>query len=107
MNAGSMVRLCATGWHVAHVRPLPPKGSRKNRSAPTHVWTVTAPATTRGSRAQAAVRSSIVVAALIGGTAFVLSAAAADDSAGGSSEVVASGTAHAGQVNTPAIKKNR
>src|SRR5262249_51841716 len=61
MNFGSMVRLLLTRWQVAQVRPLPPNGARKNRSAPTQVSSVTTPTTTRGSAWHAATRSSSVI----------------------------------------------
>src|SRR5256885_17059275 len=105
MKVGSMVRFLSTRWHVAQVRPLPANGSRKNRSAPTHVSTVTAPTTTRGSRAQAAARSSIVVDAAIAGPAVVPSTAVVD-SPGTSGEGTASRAAPAGPTRTAVSENN-
>src|SRR5262249_51975367 len=78
MNFGSMVRLSLTRWQVAQVRPLPPNGARKNRSAPTQVSSVTTPTTTRGSAWHAATRSSSVTDAW--------TEAAADGSSDGSTD---------------------
>src|SRR4051812_22527910 len=55
-NDASRVVLFSCGWQLPHVRPLPPKVSRKKMSAPAQISALTKPEATRGSRAQASSR---------------------------------------------------
>src|SRR5688500_2903339 len=60
MNGTSSVVLLATGWQLPHVRPFPPKVSRKKMSAPAQISLLTKPAMTRGSCMQAVSRCCAV-----------------------------------------------
>jgi hypothetical protein len=60
MNAVSSVVLFPAGWQLPQVRPLPANVSLKKMPAPAHTSADTRRATTRGSCAQAASRSSAV-----------------------------------------------